>query len=273
MEIFKAGLFEMSSSEYLALPCVNQSYLKLFKKSAFHALTARYSKPTSDQIFGTQFHTLLLENEKFDQLYVREPVYIINGRKAEGKAEREAAKAIIGDRETISADHWIMLNKMHEETTTDETAAALFNEGTAEQTLIWEDELGFWCKARIDWLPTGITNLLVDVKTTRSANPKDLQRGVVDWGYHLQEAFYIRGWRHVFGVEPDFVFSFHEKPRDPEDRPIPPVLIELDRQFRMAGEREIVRLMQLHQQCTASGYWPSYTKGITLLSPPPWFKE
>jgi hypothetical protein len=122
-------------------------------------------------------------------------------------------------------------------------------------------------------VPSEIPDLIVDVKTARSANPKDLQRSVVDWGYHLQEAFYRRGWRHLFGSEPDFVFSFHEKPRDPNEEPVPPVLIELDRQFRMAGEREITRLMQLHQECTSSGNWPSYTQGITLLSPPPWFKE
>ncbi len=268
------GMLEMSSDEYFALPNVSQSFLKLYLDSPFHAKNPRRRESTKDQEFGTQFHELLMQPALYANSYIEEPIYQFDGRKTEGKAEREAFRVASNGRKVIVREDQLIQANMVEATFADPIASQLFSAGQAEKALIWQDEIGgVWCKARLDWLPDAVDNLIVDVKTTRSANPDELRRSVVKWGYHIQDSFYRRGWKAVFGTEPDFIFSFHEKPKHPDDLPVPPVLIELDRSFRMAGDRVVAKLLEQHVACTEANDWPSYTSGITLLSPPSWFKE
>lgn len=270
------ALLDMSGKDYFSLPYVNQSYLKRFLKSPFHAKHDYHGAPTAAQIMGTQFETLLLEPNEFSQRYISAPTYEFDGRKAEGKAERAAFQVLAEGREIINPDDQAILLEMFKATHADKTAQQLFNDGHAQPVLIWEDELGFWCKARLDWLPAAISNLIVDVKTTRCADPKELQRDVLKYGYHLQEAFYRRGWSHIFGNVPDFVFSFHEKPKSADEKAVPPVIIELTREWRAVAEREIVKLMELHKQYRdkPDEEWVGYTSGgIIALSPPTWFRE
>jgi hypothetical protein len=266
-------LTEMSTLEYFALPYLNQSGLKTLRESPFLFKHPRIRESTPAQQFGTWFHTLLMENELFWETYIPEPVFQHDGRSLPGKTERRLFREASEGKGVISNGDYQLLNRMREAALADPVARQLFAAGKAEQTLIWEDETGILCKARIDWLPDAVEHMIVDVKTASSANPSELQRSVIKWGYHIQDAWYRRGYAHVFGREPDFIFSFHEKPKHPEDEPIPPVLIELDRNFRAAGQREVARLLTLYQECVNNNEWPSYTQGITLLSPPPWFKE
>ena len=127
-------------------------------------------------------------------------------------------------------------------------------------------------QARLDWLPDSIANLIVDVKTTKCGKLSAIQRSILDWGYHIQDAFYRRGWMHVFGKEPDFIFSFHEKPKHILDVALPPVMVELDPVFRRAGDEAVVRLLEMYLECSSKNNWPGYSQGLITLSPPSWFK-
>ena len=267
--------FESCSwEEYVALPLVNHSRLKRLKESPWHYQNPPKAKsPSADLIFGTWFHALLLEPDVFVERYVPAP---------EGSKNSNAYKAVVAElaqqrKEPIGSSDWSRLHSMREAVLNDPYAGPLFQKGNAEATLIFTDpETALECKARIDWLPEAFPNVLVDLKTTRSANPDNLRKTCWDYGYYTQAAFYSLAWECVMGEKPDaFLFVFVEKPDDPEDTPLPPQLYELSRDYRQAGERQVRQWLNQLQDCiTTYGNdpWPHYTRGLTELNAPGWAK-
>ena len=169
------GMFEMPGNEYFALPHLSQSFLKQYLRSPFHAKNPRHRESTAALEFGTQFHELLMEPDVFAGRYVEDQVYQHDGRTKEGKAERLAAEQVRQGRTGISPTNWQLLHNMLEASINDSVTRQLFAAGKAEQVLLWQDELGVPCKARIDWLPDAIPGCIVDVKTTTDSNPTYLQ--------------------------------------------------------------------------------------------------
>lgn len=266
-----SGIHEITWDAYKGLPRVNHSRLKLCKKSPWHYQNPRAWKEKPEFEFGTALHALILEPESFDDMYTVEP---------EGSKNSNAYKAAVKEiessgRKALSDTDFKRLFNMHEAILGDPTSRALFEAGKAEQTLLWEWD-GIPCKARLDWLPDAIPNVIVDLKTTKDAHPDRLKSAVLDFCYHTQEAFYRAGWQSVFGKDADgFVFVFCEKPDDPEDTPLPPQHYELPPDYRRAGEKAVRAWMNKLKECLALPQgqpWPHYTTGIELLTPPYWFK-
>lgn len=263
----------ISFADYLVIDAVNHSRLKRFAESPWHYQNVpKPKKPSADFIFGTQFHALLLEPAYFAQHYVEAPVM----NKNNGDWKKLVAATEANKQELIDMDNLQRLRNMREAVMADQYAAPLFVAGLAEQTIQFNDEAtGLPCKARIDWLPDGFPNVLVDLKTTRNANPKYLCKSSWEYGYHTQAAFYSMAWETETGVNPDFLFVFCEKPDDPEDTPLPPQIYELDRELLKAGQQQIRQWLDLVKQCLdefGANPWPHYTTGLSKLTAPAWAK-
>src|SRR5690606_13755594 len=87
-------------------------------------------------------------------------------------------------------------------------------QGQSEVTVVWQEEVGTlkaWCRARIDRLvldPAGFADAW-DWKTTTDVSPDTLQRTIIDHGYDIQAAFYLRGLRKLLPeYEGRFSFNF-----------------------------------------------------------------
>lgn len=152
-------------------------------------------------------------------------------------------------------------------------AAALLDPttGSPEQSLFWRDpETGVWCRARTDWLRNKTTGrvIVVDYKTTDSADPGHIERAVRRYGYHQQDPWYLDGIKAV-GLADDagFVFIFQEKTAPYLVHPV-----ELDADTRHAGRARNRRALEIYRQCAETGDWPSYTADddISLISLPPY---
>lgn len=267
-------LSSLSWNDYVALPHVNHSRLKRLKESPWHYQNPpKEKRPSADLLFGTAFHTLLMEPARFAERYVPAP----EGNKNSNAYKSAAAELAAQQKEPISGSDWARLHAMRFAVLNDPYAGPLFQSGVAEATGIFTDpETGLECKIRIDWLPESFLNVPVDLKTTRSGNPDDIRKSCWDYGYHTQAAFYSLAWEVIFGKQPEaFIFVFVEKPDDPEDTPLPPQLYELSRDYRQAGERQVRQWLNLLQDCiTTYGEepWPHYTRGLTELNAPYWAK-
>lgn len=86
--------------------------------------------------------------------------------------------------------------------------------GRSEVTAVWKEGDAF-CRARYDRLvidPNGYADIW-DWKTTTDVSPDAIQRSIIDHGYHIQAAFYLRGLATVlpaYAGRTSFVFVFVE---------------------------------------------------------------
>ena len=147
-------------------------------------------------------------------------------------------------------------------------AGKLLRAGRPEQTLVWRDEAtGVLCKAKVDWLrPHGG---MVDLKSAQDASEEALTKAAAgDRSYAVQDAFYRRGFRAVFGVEPWFSFITVEKE--------PPYLVHVNQLSERAttwGDQQVTKALEIFRDCTASGVWPGYpTDAITEIDLPGWVR-
>lgn len=150
-------------------------------------------------------------------------------------------------------------------------AAALLAPGSGdpEQVIIWQDpDTGVWCRAMFDWLrhrPPAGRRIVVDYKTTTSAEPSEINKATGRYGYHQQASWYADAVRSVDGQSPGFVFIFQEK-----DPPYLVTVAELDPVARRIGEHRNHWARQIYARCSADDRWPPYVEGIHEIQLPRW---
>lgn len=140
---------------------------------------------------------------------------------------------------------------------------ALAGDGTAEQTLIWQDpDTGVWCRARPDWMTT---DGLVDYKTTTAVDPDAVARSVATYGYHVQAPFYLDGAVHLDLVDPDATFAFVFQSKSP---PYLVSVVELDDEAMATGRALAAQARRTYADCVLTGRWPGYSDDVALISLP-----
>jgi hypothetical protein len=149
--------------------------------------------------------------------------------------------------------------------------ALLTAPGKPEQTLIWW-EGDIWGRAMLDrWPDPDADNgfgppTIVDLKTTeKGLDDASIAKTVWEYGYHVPEDWYRRGYHAVHGVWPDFILVFvHTKP------PHLVRVITLDDVFRDDARVRNNNAIKVWRDCTTTGQWPGYTNDLTPISPPRW---
>jgi hypothetical protein len=144
--------------------------------------------------------------------------------------------------------------------------------GLAEQSFIARDpESGVMCRARVDWMPAVADDarvIVVDYKTTTSAQPAAFARSMADFGYHQQGPFYtdvITWLGDDHGTEPLFVLVAQEKE--------PPYLVTVATPTSRAIEWGRVlnrKARDVYRECVEANHWPGYSAAIEQLDLPGW---
>lgn len=141
--------------------------------------------------------------------------------------------------------------------------------GSPEASLFWQHTEDVWGRARIDWLPDNIgrRRILVDYKTSVSADPDDFGKAAARYGYHQQDDWYRRGFAalHPNEPEPGFVFVVQEK-----RAPYLVSVVELDPYAREIGRSLNDRAVKRYQECVATGEWPGYPPTVHQAVLPRW---
>lgn len=231
-------------------------------------------KPEFD--IGRAAHLLFLEPDQFDA-----GVVLIDAADYRTNAAKEARAAAYLDNLVPLLPHQAaMIHDMRRALRNEladlpfETACQFTDQGLrggkAEQSYFWRDERhGIWCKARPDYVLPGI---LIDYKTSATANPDEIQRPAANLGWHRRAAWYIDGHKALTGEKARYWYIVQEKE--------PPHFAEvftLETEFIDIGRIENAKAAEIWADCLQTGHWPRYRntsapsgQGAHLISMPPW---
>ena len=139
-------------------------------------------------------------------------------------------------------------------------------DGRAQQTLIWRESNGIWCRSRLDWMSEA-RDLILDYKTTSaSANPAAWVRTMLGGGGDIQPALYLRGNAATGGPEnAKFLWLVQETvpPYACAFMGAHPSMLEL-------GSGKAETAIEQWGACLKSDTWPAYPPRIYWLEAPGW---
>jgi hypothetical protein len=143
--------------------------------------------------------------------------------------------------------------------------------GKSEVTAVWQED-GIWLRARYDRLildPSYFADVW-DWKTTGvGVTPDALIRIIIDKGYHIQAAHYLRGLRKLlpeYRGRLTFNLAFVET-----EAPFAVRIVPICEGFLSIGERLLGRAIADWRQCLITGEWPDGSGQSLVLTPPTWY--
>lgn len=146
-----------------------------------------------------------------------------------------------------------------------------FELGKPEVTAVWQED-GFWFRARYDRLvldEAGHADVW-DWKTTgTSVTPDAILRTIIDKGYHIQAAHYLRGLRALaprFAGRMSFIFVFVET-----EAPYAVRRVVLTEGFLSMASTLLHRAITEWTECLRSNVWPDGSGATIELMPPTWY--
>lgn len=174
------------------------------------------------------------------------------------KELQEAARAE-GKTPLLKGDHLRVL-AMADALSTHRLAMRLLSDGRPEVSAYALDEpTGVTRRGRFDWLGTSI---LTDYKTAASAEPDSFVKAAVNFGYHMQAAWYADLARDLGHPADAFAFVVQEK-----EAPYLVTVIELPEELVTIGRTRNRRALERFRDCTESGYWPGYVPDDEFAQP------
>ena len=209
---------------------------------------------------GHAAHTLMLT--------VGDPFEVVDADSWRTKDAKEVRDAALQAGNTpLLAKEYAQVRAMADAILEHPVAGELFtrNDTVMEQSLYWTDEqTGVACRARPD-LAVNDWSLIVDYKTTVSADPREFAKSIAKYGYHQQQAWYCEAVETLTGIRPEFVFVCQEK-----TPPYEVSLIQLDADAVRIGGRLNEDARSIYAACMDSGVWPSYPTSVQVVGLPAW---
>ena len=256
----------MSFADYLAVPAMSNSGLKLMRKSPAHYIAGQdpdaEQKPSLRR--GSLLHTLVLEPHTMVARYRVKPEGM-NFATKDGKAWRDETPEGV---EIITAAEHRTAQRQAKNLRAVPEIAALLGDGSSEVSFFWLDEsTGQTCKGRADWVfrtPAGV--ILLDLKTTEDASPEGFSRASARYVYHMQAAWYSDGWHRATGDNVlGFVFGAVES-----GWPNVAQAYMLDDEATEKGRAECRALLNRFAMCRDADTWPAYAEAIQPITLPAW---
>ena len=273
----KTGIYNMTDKQYHSddihdQPSLSNSIAKiLIQQSPQHAwyahprLNPDYASDESSRFdLGSAAHAVLLENDYNKIQFIDADDW----RSKEAKAQRDLARAKgilpVLKKYEQPLKEMVSIAKYKIESS---ELAGIFENGKPEQTLTWQ-EGDIYCRARLDFLRND-DMVILDYKTTDSADPETCVRKIGQMGYDIQASFYKRGLVACGGSENAvFVFLFQEI-----EPPYACCLIALSNTYIEIADEKVNRAIGLWSECMATNKWPSYSSLIHYAEPPAWILQ
>ena len=211
-------------------------------------------KKSDELLEGSAFHKLVLEPDTFDDEYVVAPQF--NRRTKEGKLAYADFCEMVEKtgKEVLTEEQYNMICGMRDAVLSNPYSRKLIK-GNIEQSMYFvDDATGVQCKIRPDvWRTVDDGIVIIDLKSTRSAMPKEFARDVVKFHYDLQAYMYTYGVSKVFDVPMEkisFVFIAVEKK--------PPYLINVLQAHSSVlekGSADFREYVGMYAECLQTGNW------------------
>lgn len=247
----------MTDNEYRKAEGLSSSDIKMLLRNPMKMRHRQmYPFPATDaQRFGTLYHLMVLEPEKFKEEYIVMPPEIRQrrGKAWEAFSTEYAHKTIITQKEHHAASLMLQAFQKPYYTTAAELLAA---EGEMEKPIFWTDpEYGFRCKIRPDKIIESIFgNRIIDLKTTTDASAEHFPYSIRTYGYDISAAWYLEGMRQETGEAWDNFFWIAQEKSSPFAISV----------FRCSQERldaawvRIREAKRIYAESLERGIWESY---------------
>lgn len=206
---------------------------------------------------GKAYHNMVLEGGK--------KVYVVSGysdwRTKDAKEQRkeywEAGLIPLLQKQYDNLLGMVEAAKKQVKECTELEITGFSKDGKAEQTFIWQESNGVWCRIRPDWFRNdGL--LAVDLKSTAtSVNPNQFSRHLMSMNYHIQASFYKRGVQKVTGKTPEFIFMAQET-----TVPYLCSFFGIDPLAQSIADEKVDLAIRLWRKHLDTGKWPGYPKRI-----------
>lgn len=201
--------------------------------------------------FGSAVHSLALENDtsQFE---------IVEAANWMTKAAKEAkATALAEGKYPMLPKEYADVVACRDSIMAHPLAAKALTGHIAEQSVFHVGDDGMQVKIRPDAYKPG---LIVDLKTTVSADPNEFARTAFNLGYFISAAMYTDVWKAVTGEDAGFLFLLVEK-----TAPFLVSVVELDAEALDYGRSMVERGKRIYQECTTSDEWPGYPNATIAL--------
>ena len=251
----------LPAPEYHASHGLSSTILKAYAISAQHGLAAEQGRlhvAGADTLAaGEAFHCVNLEPARFRSEYVVKPDGMSFATK-EGKEWRSKQSGKI----ITFADHEA-LKGMQQVALADDVAGPILRAKGRTEVSLFNEWNGVKVRARFDKLTDD--GLIVDLKKTVSARPRDFIRQICKLGYAIQMAFYTR----MLGDAANG-FAFIAQEHKP---PYSVFCCQLGDKSYGKGLAEVDRLMELRAKCHRDKKWPGYatSEDPYLIELPDWY--
>lgn len=287
-DILREGIFTIASDWYHADPCPEPSLSNsiacvLIEQSPMHARLLhprlnpelkRVNKKEFD--FGSSAHDMLLEGGTEKICVIQPEDYRSKPTKAapEGNIPHSWTNDAIREARDLAYSNGLipclpwdlatikkMVAEVHRFVEDGSDFKGIFQRGKPEQTVIWQEDNGVWCRARFDWL-TDDKRQGLDYKSTVNSEPNAFARHMRAMRYAIQFAFYRRGVCNLTGIAPTFTFLAQER-----EEPYACSLNSLSNAAIEIADAQVERAIGIWGECLASGKWPGYGGRIHYHEP------
>lgn len=271
-----AGVYEdVPEAEYhadTAVPGGSLSYsgMKQLLKSPAHYRhymdAPRVEKKAFDA--GHIIHAMVL-GTGLDVTVIPDGLLAANGAASTKEAKQFVAEARLDGLIPVKQAELDPLQDIAEAVLAHDVARALFeNDGPTELSMFAVDEpSGVWVRGRADKVSELDGDLvLVDLKTTPDADPREFNRQLARFQYFLQAHVYswLAQTTGVTETIPEMVFVAVSK-----TEPHTVSVTRLDWLYMDLGKQQMRLAVDRYKACMESGVWPAYPT-ISELSPPAW---
>jgi hypothetical protein len=265
------GIHEgLTYEQYDAIEAVRRGLVLKGRSSMLHLHHAEVhgeSETTAALLFGQALHAAVLEPDDFEERVILGPInpktqepYGRDSKACQTFADENPDKIVLGkgDRDAIEG----MGKAIRSHPTARKLVRAV---GRSELTLVWDDAAtGVRCKARIDgFIGNGLG--MIDLKSTNDASAGAFSRSVYDYGYHVQAAMTIDGWKALTGQDEPFTMIVCEK-----EPPYAVAVYTLGEDSLAVGRVEYREVLRSIVKCRVAKEWPGYPAEAVPLDVPEW---
>jgi len=255
------GLHELRREDYDSIERVNYSSLKLIARSPAHYRHGLLEgRADTDALrMGRVTHLAVLEPERFRSL-----IAVWDGHARRGKDWEKFCDQNQG-RELLTVEERDLCLAMQQTVRSNRHAMRYISGGQPEVTILWTAEVGgrsVPCKARLDF---DTDDAIVELKTTRNAEPLTFGRQAFNLNYHCQAAWQVDGYARAAGIgKPHVTVAVEKEP------PYEVVVFRMPERYLEMGRAEYRAWLALREECRENARWPGYAETELDLEFPPW---
>ncbi len=261
-------------SQSLATVCTNESPLHAWQQHPLLGARPYIYEPNTDD--GTLIHSLVLEPDS-NQIEEIDPSTILTKDGSVAKSpfgtehgKRLRAQALAAGKIPILPDQLGAFRYKARAVRSRLADQGVTFDGDSEVVIYWSEDTPFGpvrCRCRLDHLlVTANSAIIIDLKSTQGAHPRELKATCWRHGYDIQQAAYVRAVEKRFpslAGRVGFIFAFVEL-----EKPYAVNPVRLSSEFARMGEIRWERGRDRWAECLRNDRWVGYTGGT--IDAPAW---